>query len=345
MVDMLETWVANKPYCDIIKRKTKVSEMLPISQTLFNRIKTEQAHYWTEVTTNEKRSIACNPLLATTGLRNMELLEPDLLGGTRDSCIKGMVDDIVDRGLKMPARRPDTGPIIELLGQDSMSDEEVDSDDDLADTLQKRMSQESARSVDDFSEIDETTTNSVLLRTRAETQVKAFFNAHYDWLHEITDMGGNLAKKDGRLVTKKNDVAYKVLPFFDVLDWWNKSVAATKYDLIRPLALAYLAIPDSNAFQERVFNRSQMMRQDKRRSQTSKMLFEMKTLGCTNKALIQKAPEYIEQELGPQAIHQTKADDTEALTKMVRMFQPSSADEEEVSVQAFLGGDEDGGND
>jgi hypothetical protein len=108
-------------------------------------------------------------------------------------------------------------------------------------------------------------------------------------------MGGDL-KKDEKKILKK----YQLDPFlflntfeFDVLKWWSASSKAQPFKHICPLAIAYLSIPDSNAFQERVFSISEFV-YDKRGHRINKLSFEMKTLLCTNKDLMKGAKEYME---------------------------------------------------
>jgi hypothetical protein len=120
-----------------------------------------------------------------------------------------------------------------------------------------------------------------------------------------------------------------------LLDWWAKSSSAKKFDYIAPIAVSSLAMPDSNAFQERVFNRYEHMR-DKRRSKLGKLLFEMKTLGCANKKLMKEAQHYMESVMSSAG----DADEDNDPIKKVLSLLKSGNSEDESGTDDFLGNED-----
>ena len=124
---------------------------------------------------------------------------------------------------------------------------------------------------------------------------------------------------------------------FALLEWWAHSSSAKQFDYIAPIAVSSLAIPDSNAFQKRVFNRSEHMR-DKRRSKVGKLLFEMKTLGCANKLLMKEAQHYMESVMSSAV--DADNEDEDPITNVLSLLK-SGDSEGEIGSEDFLGYEDD----
>ena len=104
-------------------------------------------------------------------------------------------------------------------------------------------------------------------------ELEAWRNLAVNWSEVFAKQG--VAQPEQR---KLKDVFF-VASQVDILKWWKKR--ASRYPIISRLALRYLAKPDANGFQERVFSRAKAV-DSPLRQRLSKWMYEMLTLSAVN---------------------------------------------------------------
>ena len=77
----------------------------------------------------------------------------------------------------------------------------------------------------------------------------------------------------------------RVGKYFDVLSWW--AIFKDRFPQIFPTAIIWTAKPATNAFQERVFSTASLMDANKRMNRQLDKNFEMRTLGCLTRPLVE----------------------------------------------------------
>jgi hypothetical protein len=287
------------------------------------------------MTKNEILAIATHPVVATIGLRNLKFWAPDkITDAAIENCKECLVEEIISWGIAASTTQLEQQTVIEIDDAEEVNeDSSVSSMDRMATEVQQQMSQESAQTTTTM--VQEPENSPSAIRKKAEEQVEMFFGAKFNWVTELEGVGCDLTPKDKKDLTKRGDVSLIVLKHFVLLDWWAKSSSAKKFDYIAPIAVSSLAMPDSNAFQERVFNRYEHMR-DKRRSKLGKLLFEMKTLGCANKKLMKEAQHYMESVMSSAG----DADEDNDPIKKVLSLLKSGNSEDESGTDDFLGNED-----
>ena len=285
-------------------KSRKVLDMGELARKLHRRLGKEVQHYFgqtdLEVDRNALIAFATHPIAISLGLRQME-------AGIKYAEINGNDLDInILRYRELPklCKEALKLELLEYISEDKLkssqqtqeNDEEEESagedkdedDIDLNDCM-VHMNEESA-SLSTSRSLSQQNSDVVDWTPQGEIDklIEEYFDKEKqrDWIQYIQQNSKKYQALSENEKTKVNAMLKKqdplvVAEYVDVIQYWT-TVGAREYPCIADMALIYSCIPDSNAFQERVFSRCTYHATKLTRSRSSEN-FEMKALLSMNR--------------------------------------------------------------
>jgi hAT family C-terminal dimerisation region len=277
-------------------------KLLPIAQTLLERLIKEMTNYGVKPTDDRLLAIACNPLMATLGMEEFDLLNTFI--NTNEEFKELVVEMRVDyrqKSMNLLAEEIKSvcSEIIPVEGRDG--DEGGDRDTgaereeeiDEMEQLRMRLFRENER------DVTENTNGDV---DPVQSQVNAFFKQQFDPRSAMpVDIQGSVG------ATKLDWVKHwdLMVEHFDVFKWWE-TIGKKSFPLIYPIAIRILSLPDSNGSQERTFSSATWM-DGKLNTRQNEITFRMKVLLYKNQAFLEEFKKEVNEKEKRAAADRTKA--------------------------------------
>ena len=304
----------------------------PTAKKLIDRLIKEMMQYGVKPTNDRLLAMACNPLMATHGMEELDLLfayindhetakEPaasvqidhkksamDLLAMEIKSVCSLIIPDDDNNG----------GEDRRVIGDDDNDEaEEVDE----MEELRRRRARESER---------EDPSNDT--GDQVQSQVYNFFNQQFDPRSGMPLETHHMVGATKLHWVKQWDT---IVEHFDIFKWWE-SIGKNSFPLIYPVAIRILALPDSNGNQERTFSAATWM-DGKLNTRQNDMTFQMKVLLYKNQAFLEEHKKEVLEENRKAAAARTKA----LLKSSMADMEDSDIDDELEGWMDAFGSDDD----
>jgi hAT family C-terminal dimerisation region len=281
----------------------KKEHLHPIAKKLIDRLITEMTKYGVKATDDRLLAMACNPLMATLGMAELDLMFAFMIKNA--SGYEGLITEmkIEHKEKAMEFLVNEIKSICSLIvpndnnngGEDGVvpadgggaEDEEVDE----YEAMRMTLAMESER-VETSSEILDP----------VKSQVSAFFNQQFDPRSGMPLETHSLVGATKSTWIKEWDT---VVEHFDIFKWWE-SIGKSSFPLIYPVAIRILSMPDSNGHQERTFSAATWM-DGKLNARQNEFTFEMKVLLYKNQAFLEEFKQEVLEESKRAAAARTKA--------------------------------------
>jgi hAT family C-terminal dimerisation region len=256
-------------------------DLLPIAQKLLDRLIREMTNYGVKPTDDRLLAIACNPLMATLGMEEFDLLNTFI--NTNEEYKELIVQMRVDyrqKSMQLLAEeiRSACSDIIPVQGGDGVEggngDTEAEREEEIdeMELLRLRLFRESEKEV---------TSNTNEDVDPVQREINAFFKQQFDPRSAMpVDIQGSVG------ATKLDWVKHWdiIVEHFDIFKWWE-TIGKKSFPLIYPIAIRILSLPDSNGSQERTFSSATWM-DGKLNTRQNEITFQMKVLLYKNQALL-----------------------------------------------------------
>ena len=243
VVDLLRrySWNANTLFKDLPLATMSIDQMTPESQQLRDRFIAELDRYLPQPDDDQLLAMACHPLVVTIGRRICSALNKDQWPAIWDKAMKLLDDQIATYAAAVAIPAPAESSTIDAEHNNgNKSSRRLDS-------LYEDIDCASRSSTDDC----EGDTPLATIKQEKERFMKMKMN-WAAWLRlQLADESKKQATVEWDDV-KKNRF-HAIAPWFDVSIWWRKH--RDEYPTLSQIAARYIAKPDSNGFQERVFSR------------------------------------------------------------------------------------------
>ena len=256
VVDFNYTWDCAQQYVKLKKKRVLPQDLLPEAQELRKRLIDEVDSYFERPKAYELLTLVLDPVVWTIGKDFLKLYDPGVVEEAW-TLMKAAYKAEGERYLQ--AQTPEV-----LQTAEPLIDEDSNLSVDFVSMVQRRRAQtpQTPEPVVRAPNMDAST-----------KELETWNTLAVNWNEVFAEQG--LAQPEPRQLKDVFFVAGRV----DILKWWKKRCAT--YPIISRLALRYLAKPDSNGFQERVFSRAKAI-DSPLRQRLSKWKYEMLTLSAVN---------------------------------------------------------------
>ena len=258
VVDFNETWDCAPQYAKLKKKRVLPQNLLPEAQELRKRLIDEVNSYFERPKAYELLTLVLDPIVWTIGKDCLKLCDPGVIEEAW-TLMKAAYKAEGERYLQ--AQTPEVQP---AETRETLIDEDSNFSVDFVSMVQRRRAQTPL-------------TPEPIVRApnmdASTEELETWKTLVVNWNEVFAEQG--LAQPEPRQLKDVKLVAGQV----DILKWWKKRAA--RYPIIPRLALRYLAKPDSNGFQERVFSRAKAI-DSPLRQRLSKWKYEMLTLSAVN---------------------------------------------------------------
>ena len=303
------------------------------AKKLLHRLVREMTNYGVKPINDRMLAMACNPLMATLGMEELDLwfafLDEneeyrDSINSVKLTDYQKSAMEILENHIKLSCS------LIIPNGNDKdgeqstvvRDNEEADSEEiDEMEELRRKCARESEQVEPANKDLD-----------TVQKEVCGFFRQQFDPRSGMPVETHSYIGATKLQWVKQWEI---IIEHFDIFQWWN-SIGKNSFPLIYPIALRILSLPDSNGNQERTFSAATWM-DGKLNSRQNDTTFQMKVLLYKNQAFLEEHKKDVLEENRKAAVVRTKA----FLKSSTKDIEDSDIDDELEGLMDAFGYDDD----